>query len=110
MSRHGDTEPVLPQTTEQRVEKVEKQVRTGVTERRAYIVLVLLSVFFSVIVYVAGQVKQNQDEHKFCDIMTFSLAAPVPPKPADPKLHPSRDRAYEGYQKAKELSHALGCS
>jgi hypothetical protein len=77
-------------------------------ERRGYVVLVLLSVFLSVATYAAGVRKQTTDEHKFCDIVTFSLSVPAP-KPADPKAHPSRQRAYEGYQKVVRLGQSLGC-
>lgn len=77
-------------------------------ERRAYIILVLLSVFLSVMAYAGSVRKEDQDQRKFCDIVRFSLAIPAP-KPADPKTHPSRERAYEGYQKVVRLGKSLGC-
>lgn len=79
-------------------------------ERRAYLVLVLISMMLSVAVYTANQVTQTRNEHKFCDIMNFSLQGPGPPKPKDPKAAPKLEHAYEAWQKALKLSHVLGCS
>ena len=78
-------------------------------ERKAYIILVIISIMLSGAVYTANRVQQTRNEHKFCDILSFSIVGPVPSKPADPKDHPSRERAYEGYQKIIKLKKDLGC-
>lgn len=80
----------------------------GWKERRAYVILVLVCVIISTASFFISVQVANSNEKKFCDILTFGLAVPVP-KPEDPKVHPSRERAYEAYIKVMHLTHALGC-
>lgn len=91
-------------------ERIDKAEQKGKNERRAYIVLVAISIMLSASVLLFGIYRANLNNHKFCDLFTFALAAnPVPKAPADPKSHPKEQRAYEGYVKFKELTRSLGC-
>ena len=77
-------------------------------ERRGYVVLVLISVFLSLMVLLYGAKVENNNEHKFCDLFGALLSTPAP-KPADPQKDPSRARSYKLYLKFKALDHNLGC-
>jgi hypothetical protein len=50
----------------------------------------------------------SESNHQWCDIVNTIIVVPVQ-KPADPKAHPSRQRAYEYYQKFVQLDKSLGC-
>lgn len=52
----------------------------------------------------------NSNNHKFCIIFYNVTASKAPPKPQDPKAHPSRERAYEDYQRFLTLGRSLGCN
>lgn len=85
-----------------------KKMRWG--ERKAYVVLVLISLFCSFIVFLVGQANDKNTEHKFCQLMTASLAgSTVPVKPTDPKKAPGQEKLYEEYQIFLHLAESLGC-
>jgi len=88
--------------------EVLKETKKGLKERRAYIVLVAISIFLSMAVFVLGHQAIHDSNHKFCDLFNALLVHPAP-KPADPKKDPSRERSYLIYQKFKLLDHNLGC-
>ena len=77
-------------------------------ERRAYIILVLISVVLSVLSILYSVRLVNGSNHQWCDIVNTIIVTPVP-KPADPKAHPSREQAYVYYQKFVALDKSLGC-
>lgn len=90
-------------------ERIVKAEVKGKKERRAYVILAVISILLSASVLMFGIYRANQNNHKFCDLFTFALAAnPVPKKPA-PGADPKVIRAYEGYVKFKELTRSLGC-
>lgn len=90
-------------------ERIVKAEVKGKKERRAYVVLVCISILLSASVLMFGIYRANLNNHKFCDLFTFALASnPAPKKPAvgaDPKVV----RAYEGYIKFRDLTRSLGC-
>lgn len=86
----------------------EKKQRRGLRERRAYVVLVFISICLSVATYVFAVRAINAADHKFCDIISATTSTPVP-APTDPAKDPSRERAYIFYLKFKELDRNLGC-
>jgi hypothetical protein len=86
----------------------EAQRKRKMAERRAYVVLVLISVFLSLASTVFAVHRADQDGKKFCDIIGAAIAKPVP-QPKDPKKDPSRERAYEYYLRFKTLDQRLGC-
>jgi len=94
--------------TKTRVTTTKWTGRTGLKERRAYIVLVLISVFLSLAGFFAGIHEIKSNNHKFCQIINAALAVPVA-KPANPKIHQSRERAYESYIRVVRLGRDLGC-
>jgi hypothetical protein len=77
-------------------------------ERRAFITLVLISIFLSMMTFLGGIRAINANNHKFCQIIDSAVAIPVP-KPAHPKQDPSREKIYEGYLRAVKLGRDLGC-
>ena len=77
-------------------------------ERRAYIVLALISVALSLLSILYSVRLITDSNHQWCDIVNTIVVTPVP-KPPDPKAHPSRQRAYEYYQKFVKLDISLGC-
>lgn len=76
-------------------------------ERKAFIILVAISVFLSVGAALYGANVADKNERKFCDLINASISIPVPL--ADPKKDPSRYRAYIYYLKFVKLDHDLGC-
>lgn len=84
------------------------QENPGKDERRAYVVLVLISVILSFFCIMFCVRLVNQSDHKWCDIVNTLVLTPVP-KPTDGNAHPSRVRAYEYYKKFLELDKSLGC-
>jgi hypothetical protein len=77
-------------------------------ERRSYIVLVLISVVLSLASIMYSVRLVNGSNHQWCDIVDTIIITPVQ-KPADPKAHQSRERAWEYYQKFVKLDISLGC-
>lgn len=45
---------------------------------------------------------------KFCDVVTAAIAVPVG-RPADPAANPSREHAWQFYEKFVQLHRSLGC-
>lgn len=79
-------------------------------ERRSYIVLVAISIALSAAVFIANRQQEISNEHKFCQLITASLAkSGVVPKPSDPKADPKAEQLYEGYILVYNLGHSLGC-
>lgn len=77
-------------------------------ERRAYLVLVFISIILSLSVLLLGAKQQRESDHQFCDVFNALVATPVH-KPADPKKDPTRERSYEIYVKFVKLDRNLGC-
>lgn len=77
-------------------------------ERRAYILLVLISVVLSALSILYSVRLVNGNNRQWCDIINTIIATPIQ-KPADPKAHTSRQRSYEYYQKFVKLDKSLGC-
>jgi hypothetical protein len=77
-------------------------------ERRAYVILVVVSLLLSVGSFMLSVNQIHQSNHKFCALMLGITATPVP-KPAHPKIDKSRERSYEFYVIIKNLSRSLGC-
>jgi hypothetical protein len=81
-----------------------------VKERKAYIILVLLSVGLSALACLFTVKQVHDSNHKFCRIINVSItSAGKIQKPEDPKAHPSREKLYENYILVKDLGHSLGC-
>ena len=82
-------------------------------ERRAYVILVLISAMLSAISIGFSVRMISESQHKFCDVIAIVITHP-PPKPADPHLDPTAERNYKLYQQYKDryvaLSNSLGCS
>lgn len=77
-------------------------------ERKSYLILVGISLFMSLCVLVLARANEANNEHKFCQLITASLAGPAP-KPANPKTDPSRARLYDNYLIVRNLGRSLGC-
>jgi hypothetical protein len=81
-----------------------------VRERKAFVVLAVMMVVLAVFCILFSIQEVSNSDHKFCQLVTASLKeSPVPTKPADPKLHPSRERLYDNYEIVVHLGHSLGC-
>ena len=65
------------------------------------VVLFGLSILFTVH-YV------NAANHKFCQVVTAATATPVA-RPANPAANPSREQAWEWYERYAQLGRSLGC-
>lgn len=87
----------------------ERKKEGGLKERKAYIILVLISVGLSLAVAVFGLRAIKANDQKFCDVINATISTAVP-KPADPLKDPSRERLYEFYLKFRTLDERLGCS
>jgi hypothetical protein len=79
-----------------------------VRERKAYIVLVLISILCSVIAVYVNIVHDNITRHDFCDVVQ-SITQRSVSKPANPALNPSRELNYEEYLRFVVLGQRLGC-
>lgn len=79
------------------------------TQARAFITLVFISVMFSAIAVVISVNQSNNNARKFCDVVSSVISKPIP-EPTDPKANPSREQNYEWYIKFVTLDHRLGCS
>ena len=77
-------------------------------ERYSYVVLVTISILLSAAAVFIGAVHDNDNQRKFCDLVT-SIASEPAPKPADPTKDPSRARSYILFQKVEKLDKSLGC-
>lgn len=90
-------------------ERIVEAETKGKKERRAYVVLVCISILLSASVLMFGIYRANQNNHKFCDLFTFALTAQPAPKPPAVGADPKVVRAYEGYIKFRDLTRSLGC-
>ena len=77
-------------------------------ERRAYVVLAIISMMLSGLVLLYGINQQKANDHKFCDVFG-TLISGTAPLPANPKTDPSRARTYKLYVKFVALDRSLGC-
>jgi hypothetical protein len=80
------------------------------SEARAFIILVAIDLIFTVGLVVFFQVRINENNHKFCQLMTNSYSGVPTPKPADPSKNPKEARLYTNYVTGLELGYSLGCS
>jgi hypothetical protein len=87
-----------------------KAVAVAGKERKGFIILALMSIALSIGVLVFGSVQLANNNHKFCIIFYNITSSKSPPKPQDPKAHPSREQAYEQYQRFLTLGRELGCN
>ena len=73
---------------------------------RAVVVLFLISALLGggSLLWTAHAISGNN--RKFCDVITS--IAPVA-RPADPRADPSREAAYEEYERFARLGRSLGC-
>ena len=79
-------------------------------ERRAYIILVVISILLSTAVFLLGLKEQDRNNHRWCQIITVSLSETKVKKPANPNAHTKQAQLYRNYQLVVDLSHSLGCS
>jgi hypothetical protein len=89
-------------------EEERKPYPAGWKERRAYVILVIISVVLSISSFLLSVQVAKTNEKKFCDIINSVVAVPVP-RPSDPQKDPSRERAYIFDVKFKSLDESLGC-
>ena len=82
---------------------------TAREERKAYILLALLSVLLSVgtVLFVIKEV--NEANHRWCDLIHASIPAKAPVEPADPAANPAAEKKYHNYQLVVNLGRGLGC-
>jgi hypothetical protein len=73
---------------------------------RAVVVLFLLAAVFGVSNWWWTDIQIAANNHKFCQVV--SGIVPVP-RPADPAANPSRETAYEQYERFADLGRSLGC-
>lgn len=73
---------------------------------RAVVVLFLIGFLAGAgnLYWTAHEISGNN--HKFCQVIVSIV--PVP-RPADPKANPSRETAYEQYERFADLGRSLGC-
>lgn len=76
--------------------------------RYSFIFLVALSMVFSFVAVMVSLQAVNNNNHKWCQIVDTITAIPVP-KPTNPKVDPSRERAFEFYEEFVNLQRSLGC-
>lgn len=80
-------------------------------ERKAYIVLVVISLFFSVAAGSFGLYQANIVGKKFCDVISPAVIKVVqkPHQPPVTAKEKDQEDRYEAYLKVVRLAHALGC-
>jgi hypothetical protein len=76
--------------------------------RYPFVVLVALVLALEVasLLFTTNYVASN--DHKFCQVVTAATETPVQ-KPADPAANPSREQAWEWYERYAALGRSLGC-
>lgn len=77
-------------------------------ERRAYIVLVAVSLVIGCLSILASLKFVSDSDHKFCQIVNAVNKIPVQ-KPANPAKDPSREQAWEFHLLYISLGRSLGC-
>lgn len=80
----------------------------SLVQGRAVVVLFALAVVLAGYSLIANSRDIGSNNHKFCQVVTGFTAVPVA-KPADPAANPSREQAWEWYQRFVSLGHDLGC-
>lgn len=78
-------------------------------ERKAYVVLVIISFILTLGGVGYGIVRDDIIEQKFCSLIIASVPVTVP-APINPKANPSREKLYESFILVDTLGHSLGCS
>jgi hypothetical protein len=80
-------------------------------ERRAYIVLVAISVGLSVALWFAFTTQIRNNNRAWCDIIIASLPAKAPVNPTNPKVknYAELKKHYTDYQIVFQLGHRLSC-
>jgi hypothetical protein len=77
-------------------------------ERRAYIVLLAISVFLSAVVLAISLKTAHNDDKQMC-IMLVVEKQYAPTKPADPKADPKEERVWQLHVARLKLAEKLGC-
>ena len=77
-------------------------------DRRAYVILVLISFILSAGSFFLSVRQSQEAERNFCDVIVGITSAPAP-KPTDPAANPSRERAYIWHEKFVRLGQKIGC-
>lgn len=77
--------------------------------RWAYVVLAMLSLGLSVLTVLFVIKEVSDSNHKFCQIITTSLAPGPIAQPANPKKNPGQEKLYENYILVRDLGISLGC-
>lgn len=78
------------------------------TQLRAFLILVAISVMCSVIAVAISVNQIDNNNRKFCDVTSSIVAKPVP-SPTDASANPSREQTYEWYERFLTLNRRLGC-
>lgn len=84
------------------VKTIWRYMRTAVRWRDIFIIALIGASMLFTVNYVQGT---NRD---FCGVVTAATATPVQ-RPADPAANPSREQAWEWYQRFMALGRSLGC-
>jgi hypothetical protein len=100
--RQEDVEAVIEQVNKK------KKIWPGPKERRAYIVLVCISVVLSLGAFFLSLQVMHAHDRIFCDITQAVIKNPVAP-PTNPKEHQSQQQNYEWYVRFVHLDHNLDC-
>ena len=74
----------------------------------SFLVLLGISALLSVLMLFLGVKIVQDNNHKFCQVITGVTSVHIP-KPAHPAKDPSRERQYEWYVKFVGLGNSLGC-
>jgi hypothetical protein len=75
---------------------------------RAVVFLFALAVVLAGYGLVSNSHEIAANNHKFCQVIRAATATPVQ-KPANPAANPSREQAFEWYQRYRDLGRSLGC-
>lgn len=79
-------------------------------ERRAYLVLVFISIVLSMSVYFLGTKNVERNNRVWCTLINTSLSsAGHVTKPANPKANPQKQKQWEDYEIVSNLGHSLSC-
>lgn len=79
-------------------------------ERRAYIVLVFISILLSLATYFLGTKNVQKNDRVWCTLIDTSLSsAGHPTKPANTKANSQKLKQWEDYEIVFNLGHSLSC-
>jgi hypothetical protein len=76
--------------------------------RYAFVALAAMSVLLAGLSMLFTVRYVDGSDRKFCQVITGVTAVPVP-RPSDPSANPSREQAYEWYERFAVLGRSLGC-